>query len=131
MSTTAREAIKSALRKILSTGATEEPSADQMADGLKALNKRMASLTVRGVRIAHQTLTLDDDIALDEAHIITIESQLAVDLAPEFGAAVDPQVAFEAKEGMKALKSDTSFAVSTPVDSALLRGMRHRGLRHG
>ena len=102
-----------------------------MTDGLEALNNRLASLAVRGVRIAHQTLTLDDTVNLDDAHILWIKSQLAVDLAPEFGAAIDPQVAFEAREGMKALQADTSFAVSTPVDSALLRGLRYRGLRFG
>ena len=128
---TAREIVKAALRKIISYGATEEPSAQEMSDGLEALNDRLDSLAVRGVRIPHQTLTLDDEVALDRAHIFTIKNQLAVDLAPEFGAAIDPQVAFEAREGMKALQSDTSFAVSTPVDSALLRGLRYRGLRYG
>lgn len=118
---TARSVIKSALRKILSIGATEEPSNQEITDGLEGLNDLLANLVVMGVRISYKTLALDDTVNLDDAHIRTIKHQLAVDLAPEFGSAVDPQVAFIAREGMKALQADTAHLVTTPVDSALLR----------
>lgn len=122
--TTARQVIKSALRKILSYGTGEEPSAQEMTDGLEGLNDLMSNLTVMGARISFKALALDDTVNLDDAHIRTIKAQLAVELAPEFGAAVDPQVAFVAREGMKALQADTTLAVSTPIDSALLRSYR-------
>ena len=121
---TAREVVKSALRKINSLADTEEPSTSEMADGLEALNDFMESLAVEGVTVAHQTLVLDDTVNLDPAHIRTVKNQLAVELAPEFGAAVDPQVAFIAREGMKALRADTRLKRTVPVDTALLRGFR-------
>lgn len=121
---TAREVVKSALRKIISLGDTEEPSTSEMADGLEALNDFMESLAVEGVTVAHQTLALTDTVNLDPAHIKTVKNQLAVELAPEFGAAVDPQVAFSAREGMKALRADTKLKRTVPVDTALLRGFR-------
>ena len=121
---TAREVVKSALRKVLSIGDTEEPSASEMTDGLEALNDFMESLATKGIRISHQTLALDDTINIDKAHIGAIKDSLAVKIAPEFGAAVDPQVAFDAREGMAAFRADTNRARVTPVDTALLR--RHR-----
>ncbi len=121
---TAREIIKSALRKILSSGDTNEPTTSELADGLEGLNDFLENLAVDGVRIAHQTLTLDDTVNVDKAHIRTIKAQLAVELAPEFGSAVDPQVAFIAQQGMKALRADTKLTRSTPLDSALVRRFR-------
>lgn len=121
---TAREVLKAALRKILSYGATEEPSAEELDDGLEALNDFMESLAVEGVTVAHQTLTLDTALNVDEAHIRGIKAQMAVELAPEFGAAVDPQTAFIAREGMKTLRADTKLKRTTRLDSALTRNFR-------
>lgn len=121
---TAREVVKSALRKILSDGDTSEPTASEMADGLEALNDFMENLVVEGVNISHQTLTLDSVLNIDKAHIRTIKNQLAMELAPEFGATVDPQIAFAATEGMKAFRADTKVSKTTRLDSALLRSRR-------
>lgn len=121
---TAREVVKSALRKILSLSDTDDPSASEMVDGLEALNDFMESLSVDGVRLSHQTLTLDETVNLDKAHIRGLKAQLAVELAPEFGASVDPQVAFIASESRKTLRSDTNIKRPTRVDSALLRNHR-------
>ena len=118
---TAREVIKSALRKILSLADTEDPSASDMADGLEALNDYMESLAVDSVTIAHRTLALDDRVNLDDAHIRGLKAQMAVEMAPEFGATVDPQTAFIAREGIKALRADTKVKRATSLDSALLR----------
>lgn len=117
--TTAREVIKSALRKIGSLADTADPTTSEMSDGLEALNDFMENLAVDGVRIAHQTLTLDTALNVDKAHIRTIKAQLAVELAPEFGAAVDPQVAFIAQQGMKALRADTKLSKTTEIDRGL------------
>lgn len=121
---TAREIIKSALRKLLSSGDTNEPTTSELADGLEGLNDFLENLAVDGVRIAHQTLTLDSTVNIDKAHIRTLKAQLAVELAPEFGAAVDPQLAFTAGQGMKALRADTKLTRSTPLDNALSRRVR-------
>lgn len=121
---TARKVVKAALRDILSSGDTEEPTASEMADGLEALNDFMDSLPTRGVYVSHQTLALDDSLNVDAAHIETIQNKLSVKLAPQFGAAVAPQIAFDANEGMKAFRADTRLARTTPVDSALLRTNR-------
>jgi hypothetical protein len=121
---TAREVVQSALRKILSDGEGTSPSAAEMEDGLEALNDFMESLSVDGVRLTHQTLTLDDSVNLDKAHIRGLKAQLAVELAPEFGASIDPQVAFTAKESKKSLRADTRARRTTPVDTAILRGNR-------
>ena len=121
---TAREVIESALRKILSLGDTNTPTTGEMADGLEALNDLMESLAVDGVTLSHQTLTLDGLVNLDKAHIRTLKAQLAVELAPEFGSSVDPQVAFTAQQGMKSLRTDTRFIKTTAVDTALLRSFK-------
>lgn len=118
---TAREVIKSALRKILADGDGVEPTAAEMADGLEMLNDFMESLSVEGVILSHQTLTLDSTINLDKAHIRGLKNMMAVEFAPEFGAVVDPQVAFNAREGMKALRSDARLRRTTRLDKALLR----------
>lgn len=121
---TAQEVVKAALRKILSLGDTEEPSASEMDDGLEALNDFMENLVVEGVIAAHQTLSLTSTVNLDKAHIRTLKHALAVELAPEFGASIDPQVAFVAREGMKMLRADTKFKRSTSLDPALTRPLR-------
>lgn len=121
---TAREVVKSALRKILSLGDTEEPSASQMTDGLEELNDLMESLVVDGATVSHQTLTLDDNLNVDPAHIRGLKAQLAVDLAPEYGATVDPQTAFTAREAMKMLRADTKLRRTTTLDLALTRPLR-------
>lgn len=119
--TTAREVVKSALRKLQVIEDGGEPTASEAKDSLEGLNDFLENLSVDGVSIAHKTLTLDDTVNIDKAHIQTIKNQLAVKLAPEFGAAVDPQVAFDALQGMKALRADTKLKKPTRVDSALLR----------
>jgi len=116
---TAREVVKSALRKIL--GDTEDPSTGEMADGLEMLNDFMESLVLEGVVVAHQTLLLDDEINIDKAHIFGLKNIMAGKLAPEFGAVIDPQVAFDAGEAMKMLRSDTRLKRATRIDPALLR----------
>jgi len=122
MATTARTVCKSALRKILSeSGEAVEPTAAELRDTLEALNDMLSSLVVNGINVSHQPLALDDNLNLDEAHMKGVKAMLAVQIAPEFGAAVDPQVAFDAQMGKTALQSDTNLAVSTPVDTALLR----------
>ncbi|MGI9492768.1 MAG: hypothetical protein ACR2QF_10255 [Geminicoccaceae bacterium] len=124
MATTARQVCKSALRKILAETDAVEPTAAELADVLESFNDMMHALMVMGARIGHQTLALDDNVNLDEGHIKGVKAMLAVEIAPEFGAAVDPQVAFAASEGRKALQSDTQLAVPTQLDSALLRRRR-------
>lgn len=121
---TAREVVKAALRKILSLGDTDEPSSSEMADGLEAFNDFMESLVVDGVFVSHQTLTLDDEVNIDKSHIRTLKNQLAIDLAPEFGAAADPQIAFQAQQGMKAMRADTKFKRPARLDNAILRTHR-------
>lgn len=116
---TAREVIKSALRKILAD--SEEPASDDMADALDTFNDFMESLALEGVFVAHQTLNLEDTVNIDKSHIQTLKHHLAVLLAPDYSAAIDPQVAFTAREGMKALRADTKLRRATRIDTALLR----------
>lgn len=122
MATTARTVCRTALRNILSESAEAvEPTAAELKDVLEALNDMLASLSVNGINISHQTLALDDNLNLDEAHMQGIKAMLSVKIAPQFGAAVDPLIAFDAQMGKTALQSDTNLAVSTPLDTALLR----------
>lgn len=121
MPQTARTVIKAALRLILKEAESVEPTAATMTDGLEALNDMLAGLAVRGVRISHQTLALADNVNIDDAHMETLKAMLAVKLAPEFGFAVDPQVAFTAEQGRRNWQADTAIVPKASVDGALRR----------
>lgn len=105
--TTASEVVTGALRLIGAYGVDETPSAEDAAAGLVALNQMLAGWGIEGIRLEHAPLALGDTLPYPDDHERPIRFNLAVELAPEYGAAatLSPTVVRTADTGKRMLKA--------------------------
>lgn len=116
---TARDVIKRALRLIGVTAAAEDPSAEDADVALTAFNAMMHALSQDGIRYEHDTLSLDGAINMPDPEIRAITAMLAVEIAPEFGAPVRPDVLQTATDGRSALRASYFTLDVADIDPAL------------
>jgi hypothetical protein len=130
MSTTARDCVYSALRKLGVSDPEETPSAPQAQYALEALNEMVHGWKAVNIDVGHVDWTLDSDVELeiDPRHIGGMKAMLAVYLSPEYpGSPVPPATIGLAEAGWRALQAayvDASMDNTLQIDSAL----RRRGL---
>ena len=89
--------------RLLSSG--EEPTADEMSDGIIALNDMLFAWRIEGLDIAHISLAENDTIDVPEDHLGTIRLALAARIGGEYGAELTPYDQMALDEGMKALRA--------------------------
>lgn len=102
---TARDMVKRAMRarKVLSGG--EEPTADELADGLDALNAMLFTWPItEGVHLQHVELSAGDTLDVPDDHIQTIALSLAERLT-DYGGQMDPMDVVAADQGRTALRA--------------------------
>jgi hypothetical protein len=105
MAQTARDTIKRAMRMLGVIVAGVEPSAVEAANGLIALNSMIHGWKGQGVDVGHIDLTLNDNLALDEAFHNGVTGLLAAELSTEFQVPVPTAVALIAANGWAALQA--------------------------
>ncbi len=116
--------IKGALRAIQVLESGEEPSASEGVDALQNLNEMMHGWRNRNVNVDHVTLTLTDELKIDERHHEGIRYLLAVRLAPEYEKAVSVEVATLAESGWRGIQSH--FTVPNDLKPEGLESMPSR-----
>ena len=100
----------------------ETPTARQSRDALDALNQMMHNWRAQGVDVAHNDLTLDDDVNLDDQYIEACTALLAVRLNPEYpGSLVTSALVELANNGWAALQAGFLDIDNLRVDCGLSR----------
>lgn len=124
MSQTARDTITRAMRmlSVLLDGAT--PTVTEASDGLAALNAMMFGWKGQGVDVGHQTLALNDDLALPEEFHNAVTALLAVEISSEYRAPIPTLVASAATNGWAALQATYSFLNDPKNDMIVETGLR-------
>jgi hypothetical protein len=82
--TTAYDIVRAALRKIGVTGAEVVPTADELAEGLAALNRMLHGWKLRGVDIEHTDLAADTTFPLGPEYELGTIYLLARDISHDF-----------------------------------------------
>lgn len=123
---TARDIIKRALRQIGELQSGEDPAAVDANDALTALNGMLASWDADGLRLGLPTLALTDTVPLPAGHIDGIVFNLAVTLAPEFGANVSSALGTLATRGRQTLQKVYRYVPKQVVDPTAYRPRTER-----
>lgn len=123
--TTAFDLVKGALRLCAVLAAGEEPEAEDMADGIEALNQMASGLKDDGIDLAWTDVASNTVLTIDKAHIKALKYLLAVDLAAEYGTPVPAPVAVQADGGYRALQ----MAYTTVPDAKFDTGIGSIGRR--
>ena len=88
--TTARDVIKSALRRLEILAYDEEPDATMADNALTELNNMMFGWEARGVDVEHTAMAIGDSITLDAKWHQALGYLLAEHIGSEWGAALKP-----------------------------------------
>lgn len=104
--------VSRALRRLKITASGEDPSAQEAADGLAALNAMIAGWEADGVKVS-------GDVPLDARFEEGVVAMLAVRLAPDYGAEVSAGVLRDAENGWARLQAAFTHVPLAQFDSAL------------
>jgi hypothetical protein len=104
--------VSRALRRLKVIGAGEDPSADDAADGLAALNAMIAGWEADGVKVS-------GDVPLDARFEEGVVALLAVRLADDFGTSPSAGVVRDAENGWSRLQAAFNHVPLAQFDSAL------------
>jgi len=103
--TTAGDVVTGALKLILVEASESPLEADEYADGLTALNDFMAGLESDGLRLGYvRVCNISDIVTVPDGAIRAIKSNLAIELAPQFGGKISAALLKQATEGMSTLR---------------------------
>ena len=118
---------KHALRLLGVLDEADQPSGEQSADALYALEAMFGSWENEGLRLGAlvgTTLTAGGTVPLPASHYDAIAYGLALRLAPQYGAPVSPQLTMDAMTSKNALLAQYASTTEAYVDAAYLMGMR-------
>lgn len=120
---TAGEIIERAFKRILVGGADAAPEPDEYADALEDLNSMMLSFEANGIRLGYTVVdNVSDDVTIPSSAILAVVSNLAVNIAPDYGVAVSPILADQANTGMKTLRKIALPRIATSYPDTLPMG---------
>lgn len=102
---TALDLANRSLKLILVEAADSPLEPDEYQDYYDALNDFMADLEARGIRLGFTPVTGPaDEITVPAGAIRGIVANMAMEVAPDYGSAINPSLALQASEGMRALR---------------------------
>ena len=94
---TALQLIERAFRLLAIKQSGESLNPDESSDALIALNLMLHSLQLDGFELEFDDLTLTTELPYDDDHMNAFAYLLAIDIAPEYGKSVRPEVASRAQ----------------------------------
>lgn len=117
----ARDVIKSALRRLSIIAAGEEPSAEEANDALAELNALMANAKREGIDYTHAPLRLTDTLTVDDGLAWYWRDWLAVRLADEYGRPLSPGLAEAGDNARRMLQAAFKTPRGAELDIAIWR----------
>lgn len=117
--TTAAEIVVGALRAIAVIDVGEAASAEDMADGLTALNDMIASWAMKGIHTGAPILAVNDPFPFEDGHVAGVKAMLAEYIADDYGKALPPNVAKRAIRGWQAIYADYTAIEPLRIDCGL------------
>lgn len=120
---TALDVIKRSMRLIGALAEGEQPTAEQAADALVALQAMLGEWETRGVRlggVVDATYATATDIPVPVTHLQALAFNLAVVIAPEYGRGQDALAAVipQAERAFDALHAQYAAPPRVPLDEA-------------
>ena len=116
--TTVTEIVSGALKLLEVKTAESAVTAEEVQDGLSALNDMMNEWNVDGINIGYETLDdADDELFVILGSIGAIKANLAVYIAPEYGRVVTDSLALRAKRSKRSLRAAIPLAHSQYPDT--------------
>ncbi len=114
---TASQVIADALLCINVIRDGETPSAPQQAQGIRRLNQMMALWEGEGKNLGYIPVgTVTDVLTVPDAAILGIVNNLAIHMAPSFGASVPPEIVALATMGLATIDKITAQEVIIDMD---------------
>lgn len=124
MAETANTVITDALQEILVLAVEAPLTPNEIQTGIRYLNRMMTAFAVEGINLGFTTITnIGDPITVADGAIEGMVSNLALKLAPQFGADISPALAAKARDGLAAMEAiavtvfPTSFGSTLPIGS--------------
>lgn len=121
---TAEQVAKASLQRILVQGSEAPFEADEYHDFVFALNNYMSALEAEGVDLGYtQVENLSDDVTVPPGALRGIIANVAIEVAPDYGGVVSPELVQQAVSGMKAMRKlgqslkKTCYPSTLPVGS--------------
>lgn len=100
---------------VIRTGQT--PSADQQALGIRKLNEMMALWEAEGRRLGYVPVgTVTTVLTVPDAAIVGIRTNLAIFMAPSFGASVSPELIALADMGLSTIQKICAQEITIVTD---------------
>lgn len=123
MAYTVEQVLRPALQELLVQGSETPLEADEYRDTIFALNTWMADLEARGVDLGYTTVdSLSDAVTVPDGAIMGIVSNLALLIAPQFGAVPSNELYRKAKRGMNTIYKLGQTIVDSEYPCTLPRG---------
>lgn len=102
---TAAQVIEKAFLLILVRQSESPLRPDEFESGIETLNDMMTSWEAGGLPLGYTLVdSLSDEVTVPSFSLLTIKQNLAINLAPEFGAQVDPSLFDNARIAKRALR---------------------------
>lgn len=117
-----------AMRLIGALQEGEQPNANQTADGITVLQNMLGAWEMEGITLSGlvgATLTAATDLPLPDSQTDAVQYNLAVRLAPEYGATPSPIMMETADRTFRALQGAYASDITMVPELALLRAGRN------
>lgn len=121
---TANTVITDALQELLIQASEAPIEAAEAQTAIRYLNRMMTRLDALGISLGYTVVTnLADPITVPDGAIDGVVKNLAISLAKQYGAAVTPDLAKEAKDGLDAMRllavtvNPSSYGDTLPIGS--------------
>jgi len=102
---TAAQVTKAILQEILVHGSESELEADEFKDTVFVMNNYMTAQDANGINLGYTVVSnLGDEITIPAGAIQGLISNVAIMIAPQFGATVDQGLVVKAKIGLQAMR---------------------------
>ena len=121
---TAAQVTKAILQEILVRSVEAPLEPDELQDTIFAMNNYMTALDADGVHLGYTVVSsLGDEVTVPAGALQGLIANVAIDVAPQFGATVSQALVLKAKKGMSAMRKlgitigTMSYPDSLPVGS--------------
>ena len=124
MTETAGEVAKDILLELVVLGAEADLEAAEIQSTIRYMNRYMTMLDAQGISLGYTNIdSLSDPITIPDGAIIGMIKNVALMLAPQYGAVVTPELMMAADAGMDAMENlavevaASSFPCTLPIGS--------------